>query len=78
MYYVYAIKSLNRNYLYVGISRDVERRLKEHNRGYNRTTKPYKPFILLYSEQFETRKQAREREKYLKSGAGKEYLKSLM
>ena len=76
MYYVYAIKSIERNYIYVGLTDNLERRLKQHNKGINKTTKPYKPFILIHSEQFEARIQAREREKELKSGFGREFLKS--
>ncbi len=77
MFYVYAIKSLERNYVYVGMTNDVERRIAEHNNGENRSTKAYKPFILIHKEVFETRVEAREKEKYLKSGVGKEYLKLL-
>ncbi|MEO8233047.1 MAG: GIY-YIG nuclease family protein [Ignavibacteriota bacterium] len=77
IYFVYAIKSKNRNYIYVGLTNSIERRLAEHNGGTNKTTKPYRPFSLIYSEQFETRIQAREKEKYLKSGSGKEFLKNL-
>ena len=77
MFFVYAIVSLNRNYIYVGMTNDVDRRLSEHNRGYNRTTKPYAPFKLLTVESFPSRAEARKREKYLKSGIGKEYLRSL-
>jgi putative endonuclease len=36
MYYVYAIKSLTRNYIYVGMTNDIERRVIEHNNGENR------------------------------------------
>ncbi|HMI78160.1 MAG TPA: GIY-YIG nuclease family protein [Ferruginibacter sp.] len=77
MFYVYAIKSTVRNYIYVGLTNDIVRRIAEHNNGENRSTKAYKPFILIYKEVFETRIEAREKEKYLKSGVGKEYLKSL-
>ena len=77
MYYVYAIKSVRVNYIYVGISDNPERRIKQHNKGYNKTTKPYAPFKLLRIEILADREQAREREKYLKSGFGKEYLKSI-
>jgi putative endonuclease len=77
MFYTYAIKSLTRNYLYVGLTENVERRLNEHQNGKNKTTRPYRPFILIYTETHNTRPEAREREKYLKSGAGKEWLKSL-
>ena len=78
MYSVYALKSINRNYIYVGLTNDLGRRFAQHNKGSETTTKPYSPFILLYTEEFETRHEARNREKYLKSGIGKEYLKSLL
>lgn len=77
MFYVYALSSLSRNYIYAGLSSDVKRRLKEHNSGKNKTTKPYRPFVLIHQNEFMTRTEAREYEKYLKSGAGKEYLKKL-
>jgi putative endonuclease len=77
MFFVYAIKSTVRNYIYVGMTNNVERRMMEHNNGENRSTKAYRPFVLIYTEAFSTRIEAREKEKYLKSGIGKEYLKSL-
>jgi putative endonuclease len=78
MYWVYAISSQSRNYIYVGLTSNLEKRLVRHNSGYERTTKPYAPFRLIYQEQCTHRIQAREREKYLKSGAGKEFLKQLI
>jgi putative endonuclease len=78
MFTVYAVKSLNKNYIYVGLTNDIERRLNEHNSGNNKTTKPYRPFVLIYSEELNTRIEARKREKYLKSGIGKEFLKKLI
>jgi putative endonuclease len=77
MFFVYVIRSLTRNYIYVGLSNDYERRIREHNNGYERTTKPYRPFELILIEEFSTRPEARQREKYLKSGVGKAYLKGL-
>lgn len=77
MFTVYAIKSEVRNYIYVGMTGDLQRRMKEHNNGENRSTKAYKPFVIIYTETFETRVEARKKEKYLKSGIGKEFLKSL-
>ncbi len=77
MFFVYAIRSLTRNYIYVGLSNDYKRRIKEHNDGYERTTKPYRPFELILVEEFPTRPEARKREMYLKSGVGKAYLKGL-
>jgi putative endonuclease len=40
---VYAIKSNNRNYIYVGMTNNLERRLKEHNQHENKSTKAYAP-----------------------------------
>ena len=77
MYYVYAIKSLNRNYIYVGISDNPDRRINQHNSGYERTTKPYRPFKTILIEMFVSRVEAKKKKKYLKSGAGKEFLKTL-
>jgi putative endonuclease len=78
MVYVYAIKSEGRNYIYVGITDNVERRVMQHQNGYEKTTKPYRPFTLIYTEEFEDRISARKREKYLKAAAGKRFLRSLL
>ena len=75
MYYVYAISSLERNYIYVGLTNNIERRLSEHNSGKNKTTKPYSPFKIIYFEECKNRIEARSKEKYFKSGSGKEKLK---
>ncbi|MEM9680547.1 MAG: GIY-YIG nuclease family protein [Bacteroidota bacterium] len=75
MFFVYAISSLERNYIYVGLTSNLEGRLKRHNNGFERTTKAYAPFTLIYSEKAETRVEARDREKYWKSGIGKEKLR---
>ncbi|MEM9327860.1 MAG: GIY-YIG nuclease family protein [Bacteroidota bacterium] len=74
--YVYAISSTTRSYIYVGMSDNLRRRLEQHNAGKNRTTKPYLPFVLIWVEEFPSRSEARKREKYLKSGVGKEFLKA--
>ena len=75
---VYAIKSNNRNYIYVGMTNNLERRLKEHDQRENKSTKAYAPFTLIYSEVFDSRSIARAKEKYLKSGVGKAFLKGLI
>lgn len=77
MYFVYALRSINRNYIYVGMTSDLDKRINAHNRGYERTTKPYLPFNLIYTEKCENRKEARISEKYFKSGVGKEFLRTL-
>lgn len=77
MYYVYALKSTVQKYIYVGLTDNPKRRISQHNKGLSKSTKFYKPFNLILIEPFKTRFEARNREKYLKSGCGKEYLKSL-
>jgi putative endonuclease len=49
------------------MTNNLEKRIKEHNNGYEKTTKPYTPFKLIYKEELETRPEARIREKYFKS-----------
>ncbi|MBW2938538.1 GIY-YIG nuclease family protein [Aureisphaera sp. CAU 1614] len=77
MYWVYALSSLNRNYIYVGMTQDIEQRISRHNNGLERTTKPYAPFVLLYKEVHPNRIEARKREKFWKSGVGKEQLREI-
>ncbi|MBM3425926.1 MAG: GIY-YIG nuclease family protein, partial [Bacteroidetes bacterium] len=76
-FFVYAIKSLSKGYIYVGLTNNLERRIQEHNSGKSRATKSYTPFRLIYSEKVGARIEARKREKYLKSGIGKEFLKKI-
>ena len=78
MYYVYAIKSEIKDWIYVGLSENVPRRVDQHNAGRNRSTKPYRPFTLFYTEEFETRVEARLREKYFKTSAGKRKLRAIL
>ncbi len=75
VYFVYAIKSLKDGRIYVGMSSDVERRVSEHNAGKTKSSKGYCPWVLFFTEKCETRVDARIREKYYKSGSGKEKLK---
>ena len=78
MYYVYVLVSESRNYIYVGITDNLDRRINYHNSGYNKTTRAYRPFRILFTETYPSRIEARTREKYLKSGVGKEFLKALL
>ena len=78
MFYIYAISSLDRNYIYVGMTNNLEARIERHNKGREKTTRPYRPFKLIYSEEVNgERSEARRREKYWKSGVGKERLRQI-
>ncbi len=61
-------------WFYVGMTTDVNDRIKRHNIGREKATKPYKPFDLIYKKQFDTREAARDHEKYLKIHSNKEKL----
>jgi putative endonuclease len=75
MFYVYVIWSLSGKFTYPGITQGLKDRLKRHAEGRNLATRRFRPFKLLFTEQFETRALARSREKYLKSGAGSEFIR---
>ncbi|MBU1110532.1 GIY-YIG nuclease family protein [Patescibacteria group bacterium] len=78
MYYVYALKSRKKNYVYKGFAKNFSDRLKRHNSGREKTTKPYAPFDVLYVEKVENRNEARKRENFLKSEQGRKFLQKLM
>ncbi|MDX1699120.1 MAG: GIY-YIG nuclease family protein [Melioribacteraceae bacterium] len=75
MYKVYVIYSSNFERYYVGITEDIEVRLKQHNSGKTKSTKAYVPWEVVLTEDYETRLAARNREKYLKSAAGRRWRK---
>ena len=75
MFFVYVLKSEKNNRLYYGSTNNLERRIKEHNIGHSKDTKLSRPFRLVYFEEFETLKEARNRELFFKSGKGRSYIK---
>ncbi len=77
-YTVYAIRSKVDDRIYVGFTQDVQKRLLEHNRGETKSTKGYRPWVLVYTEEVDSREEARNLEKYYKSGSGKEKLKRFL
>ena len=72
---VYVLRSLKDQATYVGMALNAKNRLKEHNAGKNRYTKAHIPWEIIYTEQFPDWANARLKEKYLKSTAGKNWLK---
>ncbi len=77
MYYVYVIKSAKTGEYYKGITDNLKRRVSEHNSDKNTSTKGKGPWTLVYSEECENRVEARKKEKYFKSGFGRELIKNL-
>ena len=76
-WFVYALRSLQDGDLYIGISQNPEKRLQTHNKGVTPSTRSRRPFSLIFWEACKSRKDARAREKYYKSGAGRETLKKI-
>ncbi len=75
MFYTY-VKSKKDGKFYTGSTNDLRKRLIEHNSGRVFSTKDRRPFVLIYYEACLNEQDARNREKYLKSGMGKRYLRN--
>ena len=78
MYHVYILESLNHKRRYIGSTQDIQKRLQYHNRGSNKSTKPYRPYKLVYTETFETKREALIKERQLKAYKGGNELKKLI
>jgi putative endonuclease len=76
MYYVYVLHSDRDGMFYTGSTNDLKRRLSEHNDGRVGSTVKRRPLRLIYYEACVKESDARAREKYLKSGMGKRYIKN--
>jgi putative endonuclease len=74
IYSVYVLRSQNHPRFYIGMTTNFERRLRQHNSGHTKSTRAYKPWVLVIIEEYDDAVTAREREKYLKSGVGREYI----
>jgi putative endonuclease len=77
-YYVYVLESEVDNSWYIGYTSDIKKRIEEHNNGKTITTNKKKPYKLIYCEAALNKEDAIAREKYLKSGMGRKYLKNRM
>lgn len=78
MYYVYVLLSLKDKKLYIGFSEDIKKRLADHNAGRNTSTKPRRPFELIYYEAHFSKEDAFRREAYFKTTKGKATLKQML
>ncbi len=76
MYYTYVITSAQDGKWYTGYTVDLRKRLNDHNAGKVISTKHRGPFELIYYEACLNEQDATTREKYLKTGMGKRYLKN--
>ena len=75
MFYVYVLQSETDQGLYIGFTADLRCRLQEHNAGEAKATSYRGPWRLIYYEAYLEEADALGRERYLKSGGGRRFLK---
>ena len=74
-WYVYLLQNKQRHW-YIGSTKDLRKRILNHNTGKNKSTKYGIPWKIIYYEINLNQQDARARERYLKSGMGRKYLKN--
>ena len=77
-YYTYILQSLKNNSLYIGYTSDLRKRFKQHNNGESQSTRPFRPYKLIFYEAFLDKSDAKNREIYLKGGYGRKSIHALL
>ncbi len=75
MFYVYVLEGVKNKELYIGYTRDLKRRIQEHNQKLNFSTRRFTPWKLIYYEACLNKDDAKRREGYLKTTQGRRLLK---
>ena len=75
IYYTYVLRSIEFERNYIGFTSNIQTRLEQHNSGKTKSTRPYKPWEMLFHEVHNSLEKALAREKWLKSGIGREFIK---
>jgi len=77
-HWLYILRSVKDGKLYVGVTKNVENRLRQHNEGITPSTRYRKPFELIYKECYNSKREALKRERYLKSLEGSKEKKLIL
>lgn len=77
-FYVYVLRSIYYNFIYVGFTSDLKRRFFEHNNNKVLSTKHYALFELIHYEAYRSEIDAKRREEYLKTTKGKTTLRTML
>ncbi len=77
MYYIYILQSLKTLEFYKGLTKNLEQRLKQHFLGKVQFTRDKKPLKLIHVDICKSLREARDTEKYFKSGYGREIVQEL-
>lgn len=75
-HYVYLLRGEKSGRWYTGLTKNLRKRFDQHNNGQSRYTKNKDSYEMIYCEACKNLSDAKAREKYLKSGMGKRYLKN--
>ena len=75
-YYSYVLRSLKNGILYKGSTENIEKRLQSHNEGLVNFTSKHLPWEIVIQEEFTTRAQAMNRERWYKTGVGRDWIKN--
>lgn len=78
MYTVYVLQSFKDKRTYLGCTRNLENRIKEHNYGEVKSTKSRRPFVLIYKEEFTDKYEAFKREQHFKTSWGRRQLRKIL
>jgi len=76
MFYTYVLKSSKDSKFYIGFTKNVDKRIREHNKGLIKATKHRRPLKLIYYEACFSKYRALKREQYFKTGFGRRFLKN--
>jgi putative endonuclease len=77
-YYVYALYNHVKNFIYIGYSENLQQRVNQHNNGDSKSTKTYRPLTLIHYEAYRSMKDAKRRERYLKTNRGRTTLITML
>ena len=77
-YYIYIIYSASLDKYYTGSTNNIEARLKRHNAGATKSTKAGRPWVLVYTEEYQTRAEAYNREQYIKKQKSRTFIENLI
>ena len=78
MFYTYIIQSQKNDRFYIGSCQDIDIRIERHNAGATPSTKPGRPWKLMYSETYQTNSEALKREREIKSKKSRKYIEFLI
>jgi putative endonuclease len=77
-FFLYILQSEKNKKYYIGITKDIETRLNQHNRGVGKSTRSNRPWRLVYTKEYNTRSEAGIREKQIKNQKSRAHIEKLI